>query len=424
MKKALVLLAIITITHLVNAGIIDAITDGIGDMGHTGTVSDPLEVGETIRFKLILNGHDNPSYISYGGYCIEAIDLTLDVSGPACLDTVNHTKKGGDPIIDYDIGFSMFWYEGFSCSGIEQILGSATMLICANYDSPKDLIWNLELQANDSGQIIVSFPTGYHTLECDPLFPWLSCGIFYDIEDLTLYAAQRDPNAIVIDVVAGIGDMGHTGGPGDPLAVGERLPIKLVLNHYPFLNNSSYDGYLLNSMAIKMITTGPVTLTYAPDDEIPVVPWEPTFHPNFAAATPPIIDNAIEIDAVALTLINGPADLLWDMYIQYTGGCADIRIFLQTNGVTDYSPFSTPDGLNPYPGGWIQITGGSDIPIPGDTDGDFDVDDTDMINIVGAWLSSYGEANWNQDYNFYPHDCQIDLKDIAKLAKNWRIGVP
>jgi hypothetical protein len=63
--------------------------------------------------------------------------------------------------------------------------------------------------------------------------------------------------ATVVDIKkAELGDMGHAGTSGDPLAIGEKIQLRLELGHNPYSGYPSYDGYYLYSMDLKLSVTG------------------------------------------------------------------------------------------------------------------------------------------------------------------------
>jgi hypothetical protein len=62
--------------------------------------------------------------------------------------------------------------------------------------------------------------------------------------------------------------------------------------------------------------------------------------------------------------------------------------------------------------------------IPGDCDGDSDVDFADLAVFVSAWLTEPGDAAWNPACDIStPADNFIDALDFAVFANNWQVGV-
>lgn len=257
-------------------------------------------------------------------------------------------------------------------------------------------------------------------------------------------------NATVIDVITdGIGSNGHSGTPGDPFDIGERVSIRIVLNHYPEpYGYPSYDGYLLRTLDIKLSVKGAYILgeessglranigLYLGDDLSGSDPNDPvvtpqgierikatTIRPDFPGCCPPI---------------QGPTDLFWNIYLEYIGGCDGkqvndrILLDLSINGTTLYAQYYD-DFYEPYPG-WIQaieedlgdVSNDPLTPVqPGDADGDWDVDDADLLAIAAAWLSSPGQTNWDTSADLsWCLDDMVNLDDVKVLAQNWQIGVP
>jgi hypothetical protein len=76
-------------------------------------------------------------------------------------------------------------------------------------------------------------------------------------------------SATVIDVVpVDVGTSGgRLGGMDDMLQVGDVIGLKIVLNSNPYPGYSSYDGYLLSSMALKLDVVGPGSLDAGTKDK-------------------------------------------------------------------------------------------------------------------------------------------------------------
>jgi len=96
MKKVLALMLVLGMTSFVNASVIDIVPVGVGDLGHAGTSSDPLEAGETIMLKMVLNwvpgSFPAGTYPSYDGYLLSAMDLSLTFGSGGTLDVVKNAK--------------------------------------------------------------------------------------------------------------------------------------------------------------------------------------------------------------------------------------------------------------------------------------------------------------------------------------------
>lgn len=85
MKKFAILLIVMFITSFASASVLELVTDGVGSMGNDG-ITTPLQAGETIPIKLVLNynphpTHNAPTYPSYEGYALRMLDVDIDVTG-------------------------------------------------------------------------------------------------------------------------------------------------------------------------------------------------------------------------------------------------------------------------------------------------------------------------------------------------------
>ena len=213
MKKSLILIFILGAASLANATVIDVVTDGPGSMGHTGTSADPLEVGEMIWIKIVLNHNPYPGYPSYDGYSLDTIGLTLDVSGPATLGVVMATSKTGDyPDLGHHFegGFEV-WSQADPLivnNGIDELLGGTLSTITG----PADLVWNLYILCDDAGTIDIDLGimslTRYWDYE-DPYDPKYGYGdskfaTESDLGDLTIYYGNPEPATILLLGLGGL----------------------------------------------------------------------------------------------------------------------------------------------------------------------------------------------------------------------------
>lgn len=65
-----------------------------------------------------------------------------------------------------------------------------------------------------------------------------------------------------------------------------------------------------------------------------------------------------------------------------------------------------------------------DLVIPGDCDGDSDVDATDLAVFASAWLTGPGDAQWNPACDIsIPADNSVDVLDLVVFVDNWLTGV-
>ena len=71
MNKYLALKIVVLLVSIAQATVIDVVTDGVGNYGHTGTISDPLVLGETLYFKITLVDFSYSGFPSYDGYWID-----------------------------------------------------------------------------------------------------------------------------------------------------------------------------------------------------------------------------------------------------------------------------------------------------------------------------------------------------------------
>ena len=224
-------------------------------------------------------------------------------------------------------------------------------------------------------------------------------------------------DATVIDVVTdGIGSKGHAGTIDDPLEVGETIEIKLVLNHNPYPDYPSYDGYFLSSMDTMLTVSGPGTLEQKKVGKVPY--WDP------------VPGNEIQLQDGYLTPLRGPADIPFDdpfrpgLVIElriFAVGCEYIFLDLSINGPGEYAPYVCPSG-GPYPPGWVSLTG-SDlgdlalyVALTGDIDGDWDVDLDDFACFAPQWRrTGCGQC----DGADLTGEGNVDFADLKEFSKNW-----
>lgn len=172
MKKFIVILLTLAMASVVNATVVEVVPTGVGDAGHAGTVGDPLDVGETIGFQIVLNDNDHfgTPYDAYDGYFLSGIAFDLDVSTGGTLAE----KAGGmfpgikthsfiislpDPLIVEN--------------GIHQIVGLGTGDGVQSGTTqpgvgPKPLVWNLTVTATGSAPTIdigIQLVTGVGTMQ-------------------------------------------------------------------------------------------------------------------------------------------------------------------------------------------------------------------------------------------------------------------
>ena len=149
--------------------------------------------------------------------------------------------------------------------------------------------------------------------------------------------AVSGANGTVVDVVTdGLGDQGHGGTVGDPLAVGETIPIKLYLN----------SGFWLSSMDLTLVVSGPASLSVGGMVTKAGTVYELEGHPELLLVPDFTVDGngnvtSNEIDRMQAISgftgpVAGPGDLVWNMFVTCTGE-GQVPIDLTIFGRSDYS---------------------------------------------------------------------------------------
>lgn len=82
---------------------------------------------------------------------------------------------------------------------------------------------------------------------------------------------------------------------------------------------------------------------------------------------------------------------------------------------------SNGDGLSPY---FVESDlSECDLCIKCDLNGDLDIDFTDFAMLALAWLTEFGDAQWNPDCDIsYPEDNVINWHDLDVCTDNWLLG--
>jgi len=130
-----------------------------------------------------------------------------------------------------------------------------------------------------------------------------------------------------------------------------------------------------------------------------------TMYGTFMVNTPTI--TPVEVGKEEITLANGSSKTLtfcWNT-IGFTKGNYTI------SAVVDIVPGETDTADNTLVDGWVFVT------IPGDVDGDMDIDIFDIVAIAGAYGSKEGDPKYVSTYDL---DCDgdIDIFDIVAAAGN------
>ncbi len=153
---------VLGMASLANATVINVVKDGVGDNGHTGLSTDPLDFGERIGLKLVLNYNQEwPSSPTYDGYGLSSMDLKLDAGGAGTLEIP--TDKLNDASLGMHGNYSAFGVNDESLpdddgaadildvgGDIDQITGVASTPIRAG-NPTADLVWDITLVAGNTG---------------------------------------------------------------------------------------------------------------------------------------------------------------------------------------------------------------------------------------------------------------------------------
>lgn len=170
-------------TSTLNATVIDVVTDGLGDQGHTGTSSNPLKIGEIIDIKIVLN--QNFSCSSYPGFNLTNMDLTLQVAGAGSLGATYVAKSVNT--LAHNSGFSTWTNTPATPTGVNQMTGASLSGILG----PADLVWDMFITTTNSGPIIsdLSLYGSTQYYDCATIPPLRSASNS-DLGDLAIYVAQ------------------------------------------------------------------------------------------------------------------------------------------------------------------------------------------------------------------------------------------
>lgn len=86
----------------------------------------------------------------------------------------------------------------------------------------------------------------------------------------------------------------------------------------------------------------------------------------------------------------------------------------------DWDDYSAPGGLWRSAGvpNIVVLGSVSGEPLTGDFEPDCDIDFVDVAIFAGAWLSQFGEPDFNEDCDIVP-DNEIDGEDLQQLVMNW-----
>ena len=184
------LLAILAGT--IHAQVISVVPDGLGDAGHAGTVDDPLDIGETVGVKVVLEA----------GYELSSFHLNLEVSGPGTLSW--DTMKNGSPNLTSP--FSPFGYANLDSDSLDSFTGVAFTPIAG----PADVLTGLYITCTGQGSsildLLINGKSDYRIVGEDP---WQEAADG-DLADLTLYQPPLPTHALTLNAGA------HGSISGDP----------------------------------------------------------------------------------------------------------------------------------------------------------------------------------------------------------------
>lgn len=189
---------------------------------------------------------------------------------------------------------------------------------------------------------------------------------------VSLVSAGPVISVVATDIGQSAGRLGTT---SDPLQVGDKIGLDIVLHHNTYPGFPSYDGYLLYGMDLDLAVTGPATLgvnqilnksgQWFSNDLV----WAPCFSVvgmRGVTCPPPYMCVAYYEDLIVNNAINsiyggslggcsangGDLVLLSGLWLEATGNgiaTADLSIA----GTTQYALHQYPDG-SPYPTGWLD----------------------------------------------------------------------
>ncbi len=163
MKKLLAFVLVLGLASLANAAVINVETDGLGSLGHAGTVEDKLDIGETIKIKLTLGNNpfiagDGNHYSDYDGYFLDSFDVNLGTTANGSLAD----EMQALPFPPYTETSQFGSHADFSTLVRDGAAGRYQDLsISLIGPGEVDIIWGLELTALAGGVIDVTIEHYY-----------------------------------------------------------------------------------------------------------------------------------------------------------------------------------------------------------------------------------------------------------------------
>lgn len=161
MKRLAVLAVVLAVTSFAGAGVIDVVTTGPGSLGHAGTSGDPLQIGETIGIKLVMNFNATTAGLPAGtraGYLLSSMNVGLGVSGAGTLDAGTKDTYG-DPVWQKNASWSLFGItdDGDISNGLDRIAaGALSPIFPATAGAITDLMWDLIITANGGASVTLN----------------------------------------------------------------------------------------------------------------------------------------------------------------------------------------------------------------------------------------------------------------------------
>ncbi len=156
MKKVLVVMLVLGMASLVNASVIAVEPNGVGSMLNAGTSTDPLEIGEVLNLKIMLQnvpGSGIPG-VSYEGYVLSSLDIDLHVTGPGILAEKGTALKNQ---MKHNSQFGA-WTEpepAVVANGIANFGGTGPVAGIQAYPNDALLVWNLIITCTGEGQVLI-----------------------------------------------------------------------------------------------------------------------------------------------------------------------------------------------------------------------------------------------------------------------------
>jgi hypothetical protein len=160
MKKVLVLMLVLGMAAFANATVIDVVKVGMGSLGNAGTSTDPLDIGETITVKLVMNFNPTTAGLPTGaraGYLLSSLNVSLSVSGGGTLGPTSTSY--GDPVWEKSTRWSLFGIvdsdEDYT-NGFEKIGAAANPAIYPlTAGATTDLMWDLVITCTGPGPVTI-----------------------------------------------------------------------------------------------------------------------------------------------------------------------------------------------------------------------------------------------------------------------------